>query len=599
MARREIDTIWDRETRNNINENFIELYNEYIGAGLDAKEARQKAEEAFGIVNEAKEQSQRAEDKADSVQNQFNQVVIEGDSSVEAAQARVDTEGNTHDTLKARLDFEQTKVWDEFEGRGINVRWFENLIPNKNDDEQLWDWTPAIQAAIDLAQQKGTPGHSGSQYPDDSYGSKVYIPSGLYSIYDKLHVNGSGVQIVGETKFSSLLFYRGETLTTNDYLINIIGESSTRLRDISIKNLSIRATNDNRKGELHPRGIRISNVSSWKIDNVDIFFLHQPFQTTNAWVGYMVGCEFKHNYRSGYLNNETHNVSIRDCVFGSTEIGYSDDSIAAQLTVRNCWGVRVDSTDFEFGKIAIYLFNNVRGASIENNYFENNANYAVYIRDEASSNDGSCDGISITGNFINHPNGKGIYVRHDNASGRLHAGITIKNNFVVVGNNDYFIDENTKTRAVVSESTFESNSISRGLGEYQYSSNSGWNIKTYNRIMTENYGTLIPTQTSKYNHNVISVYNAVNIPYQSTPLSLTNDRQLRSGHLYLVSIILSESSTVQHNSLHLISVRNSVQTITDIIPLTAGTLNINNSLITYEKTSGFSCGVEMTIIPIG
>ena len=95
MARREIDTIWDRETRNDINENFIELYNEYIGAGLDAKEARQKAEEAIK--------------KANSVQEQFNQVVIEGDSSVEAAQARVDADGNTYNTLKERLDDKETK----------------------------------------------------------------------------------------------------------------------------------------------------------------------------------------------------------------------------------------------------------------------------------------------------------------------------------------------------------------------------------------------------------------------------------------------------------------------------------------------------------
>src|SRR5690625_4575746 len=95
MARREIDTIWDRETRNNINENFKELYNEYIGAGLDAKEARQKAEEAIK--------------KANSVQEQFNQVVIEGDSSVEAAQARVDADGNTYNTLKERLDEKETE----------------------------------------------------------------------------------------------------------------------------------------------------------------------------------------------------------------------------------------------------------------------------------------------------------------------------------------------------------------------------------------------------------------------------------------------------------------------------------------------------------
>lgn len=37
-------------------------------------------------------------------QTQIDSIVVEGDSSVEAAQARVDAEGRTYDTLKARLD---------------------------------------------------------------------------------------------------------------------------------------------------------------------------------------------------------------------------------------------------------------------------------------------------------------------------------------------------------------------------------------------------------------------------------------------------------------------------------------------------------------
>lgn len=40
-------------------------------------------------------------------QTQINQMVVDGDSSVEAAQARVDNEGNTYDTLKERLDTEK------------------------------------------------------------------------------------------------------------------------------------------------------------------------------------------------------------------------------------------------------------------------------------------------------------------------------------------------------------------------------------------------------------------------------------------------------------------------------------------------------------
>ncbi|PPA70031.1 hypothetical protein [Jeotgalibacillus proteolyticus] len=65
---------------------------------------------AVNTANESKNQSQNALTKADNVQLQFNEVVIDGDSSVEAAQARVDAIGNVNPTLKARLDRESQKM---------------------------------------------------------------------------------------------------------------------------------------------------------------------------------------------------------------------------------------------------------------------------------------------------------------------------------------------------------------------------------------------------------------------------------------------------------------------------------------------------------
>lgn len=59
---------------------------------------------AISTSNNAVQIAENAESTAESVQTQFNQVVIEGDSSVEAAQARVDAEGTTFTTLKERLD---------------------------------------------------------------------------------------------------------------------------------------------------------------------------------------------------------------------------------------------------------------------------------------------------------------------------------------------------------------------------------------------------------------------------------------------------------------------------------------------------------------
>src|SRR5690554_2123028 len=95
LARKIIGSIWDRLTRNAINDNFEELY-EYKNTADSAKEAADYA------VNTA----EYAKAKAESVQAQFDQVVIEGDSSVEAAQARVGSDGMTYETLKERLDAE-------------------------------------------------------------------------------------------------------------------------------------------------------------------------------------------------------------------------------------------------------------------------------------------------------------------------------------------------------------------------------------------------------------------------------------------------------------------------------------------------------------
>lgn len=44
------------------------------------------------------------------IQNQFDQLVVEGDSSVEAAQARIDGNGKAYTTLKKRLDGKEQEV---------------------------------------------------------------------------------------------------------------------------------------------------------------------------------------------------------------------------------------------------------------------------------------------------------------------------------------------------------------------------------------------------------------------------------------------------------------------------------------------------------
>ena len=87
-----------------------------------AYSADEKADSAIINANEAKTAAQNAE----RIQDQFDQVVISGDSSVEAAQARVGATGEIHTTLKKRIDTQEfvvsktvppnTSFW--FEDRG-------------------------------------------------------------------------------------------------------------------------------------------------------------------------------------------------------------------------------------------------------------------------------------------------------------------------------------------------------------------------------------------------------------------------------------------------------------------------------------------------
>ena len=94
------------------------------GAGTVAKEAAKSAKEAEasakeseiasraieGKADQAVTMARSANSKSDSTQLQLDEIVIDGDSSVEAAQARVDIKNISYATLKDRLDTEQQEV---------------------------------------------------------------------------------------------------------------------------------------------------------------------------------------------------------------------------------------------------------------------------------------------------------------------------------------------------------------------------------------------------------------------------------------------------------------------------------------------------------
>lgn len=97
-----------------------------------------KSFNAENIANQANTTSNQAVLKAESVQEQFNQVVIEGDSSVEAAQARLNSRGDIFDVLKERID----DLDLDFYAGAVKPRWFGAVGDGITDD------TEALQATI-------------------------------------------------------------------------------------------------------------------------------------------------------------------------------------------------------------------------------------------------------------------------------------------------------------------------------------------------------------------------------------------------------------------------------------------------------------------
>lgn len=90
----------------------------------------------------ALENSEQAVTTSNSVQEQFNQVVINGDSSVESAQARVNADGSvTYTTLKDRLDTEYNQVAAQLAETTKKISHFEPYQLEKEGETHIDGYT--------------------------------------------------------------------------------------------------------------------------------------------------------------------------------------------------------------------------------------------------------------------------------------------------------------------------------------------------------------------------------------------------------------------------------------------------------------------------
>ncbi|MFJ6034321.1 alanine-zipper protein [Bacillus toyonensis] len=132
MTIKDLGTNMDRQWRIDLNDNFRELsgmQGSVNDAVNKAKTAEQIAKTAEQIANEAEMKADTANDTSNSVQEQLDTIVINGDSSVEAAQARVDLDNRVYQNLKERVDAEQNKI------KGI-AKFNINLFPRTEGETQ-------------------------------------------------------------------------------------------------------------------------------------------------------------------------------------------------------------------------------------------------------------------------------------------------------------------------------------------------------------------------------------------------------------------------------------------------------------------------------
>ncbi|GIO27731.1 right-handed parallel beta-helix repeat-containing protein [Ornithinibacillus bavariensis] len=168
---------------------------------LASERAEQNSTEALNTANEAKELSE-------DTQTQLDTIVINGDSSVEAAQARVDENGYAYLKLKARLDTEHSQVTSSIENtnidlkeRGINIKTLGAIGDGVADDTQI------IQYALNLAKSSNV---------------HIFIPSGTYKITSVLNVY-SNTHITLDSDATILRAHDGSFFLNGEYGGNYTG----------------------------------------------------------------------------------------------------------------------------------------------------------------------------------------------------------------------------------------------------------------------------------------------------------------------------------------------------------------------------------------
>ena len=117
MARKEVKGPITDNALNNINHNFIELYNEFVSAGMNAQEALNKVNQMVGIADNALKVAKQSDSKSDDTQQQLDDIILkDGNDIAEVVQAR-----GGEPLLKDRLNKTDAQLAETVKKDEVNI----------------------------------------------------------------------------------------------------------------------------------------------------------------------------------------------------------------------------------------------------------------------------------------------------------------------------------------------------------------------------------------------------------------------------------------------------------------------------------------------
>ncbi|WP_176550223.1 glycosyl hydrolase family 28-related protein [Bacillus thuringiensis] len=353
---------------------------------------------AYNEAHDAKTFAEQAKSISESVQEQLNQIVINGSIDPETKQARVDKDGIAYPLLKNRMDAEQQKMIDIdkfLRQLVVNVKMFGAKGDGITDD------SAAIKSAIDFIKNNNV-----SSRP----GGILFFPAGVYLISDSIKITDN-ISVHGAGGRSTVLKKKPGTLGR---VLEFQASSRSWSFNVSFKDFIIEGTGLNPSGKPNTPMWQNPNVINsmgnnpnqdltndgfvinpyWGLDGIELdnvtiircggYGMRIEPNAANIPTEVMVMQQSKFaNLSIEYCNNGLYhegffgNIHFDSCTFETCfgkafETGESVNGHSGQdVTFTNC--------AFQFSKIGIALLKKINNFNFVGCHLEENENTSVLV----------------------------------------------------------------------------------------------------------------------------------------------------------------------------------------------------------------------------